>query len=140
MKLIRLYSILALTLILAGCGTLRLTPDGAYGRIDAARPAVTSGLTLGQQLVKIDQDIAGARSLIEAFLTWEKANRAGLKPEIVKFAAQLRVSGKASLQSAVKLRDAFEGDPNANNRNAIDTALNVIDALLLEVAKYRTGK
>ncbi len=145
MKLPKLLNVLLLaatiTLLVGceGCSSPRaLDPTGPYGRIDAARPVVESGLTLGQQLVQIDQNIIGAKSLLDGFMLWEHSNRAFIPSDAVKqFAKRLEVEGPRALQSATRLRDAYALDPSSGNRTALEASLAVVDALLLEVGLYR---
>lgn len=129
---------LGLLLLTTGCSQPRsLSPDGYYGRLDAARPAVTDGLTLGQQLVQIDQNIIGAKNLLDGFVLWEFTNRPFIQNEPLKaFANKVRKEAPGAIQSAVRVRDAYASDPSGG-RTKINAALAVLDSLLLELATHR---
>lgn len=123
---------LPLALLLGACGALNIAPDGPYGRV-----AVEQGETVARNLIGIDRTITGTRSLIETFLQWELANRATLDTGVKRFADNLRDEAPKALQSATALRDAYRLNPTKQNRSQAEAALDVLDKLLLELAKYR---
>lgn len=144
-KLLQTLLLVATLTLLVGCegctSARPLDPAGPYGRLDATRPAVESGLTLGQQLVQIDQNIIGARNLMDSFMQWEHQNRPFITNDAVKtFAARLETEGPKALQSATRLRDAYALDPSGGNRSALEASMSVLDALLLELGRYRPVK
>lgn len=76
--------------------------------------------------------------LLDAFVKWEAANRAALAkwPEIKKSADTIRADAKQWFSTANALHDAYAANPTDENRAALQKAINVIRAALVEANGY----
>lgn len=111
-----------------GCPSTQLDPAGVYQGSIAAYNA--------------DTTINTAYALMDNFLKWEFENRqvfAGT-PEVKKFADNIRANGRQWISTAITLNEAYKLDPTEENRSALDTALDIIDAALTEATKYMIKK
>ncbi len=114
--------ILPIILMLALCGCKSLDPTGAYK----------------SDKVLYDADLALLSSYegIHAFVTFEYNNRTTLKnPDMTAFADNLRRNFPKWWTSALALRDAYKGAPNAGTQ----TALQKIIATMREAAVQATA-
>lgn len=114
--------LLGAAIFTTGCNTLH--PDGVY-RGD-------------QVLHKSELTITTSYDLIRTYVTWEKANREQLTawPQIKRSADYMRANAKQWFATANVLHDAYAGDPTAENRDQLLTAVAVLQTALNEAAGY----
>jgi len=115
---------LAAALALAGCGTLE--PGGVY-RGDKV-------------LYDADVVIATSYDVIHTFVAWEYANREALasRPEVRRAADRMRAGAREWIGTALALRDAYAAQPADGTRDALQSALDVLRAALVEATRYLT--
>jgi len=121
----------------SGCGTLdKGTPDkpSPYGGVTATGEMKTPD----RVLYDADFAIATSYSTIRNFVKWELDNRAALAstPGVKKAADRLRAGAKEWFKSAVAVRDAYAANPTAENRSALQKALDVLQQAVLEANRY----
>ncbi len=122
-----------------GCGTLAPgTPDkpSPYGGVDATGAMKTPD----RMLYDADFAIATAYDALHGFVTFELQNRAALAgtPAIKEAADKIRAGSPKWFASAVAVRDAYAGNPSAENRTALQKALDVLAQAIVEANRYRT--
>lgn len=117
-----MLSMLAI-LLLAGCGTFKLAPAGAY----------TDSVTYGADL-----SITTSYDVLHAFVKWEHDNAAALAgtPEIHAAANNIRKNAKQWIGSAIALRDAYAASPTAGNKSSLQTGLEVLSAAVAQATTY----
>lgn len=116
-------------LLLAGC-LVSLT---------ACAPIDPQGVYAGDQfLQKSELTITTSYDVIHTYVIWEEANRAALAgvPEIKQSADAMRASSKQWFASANAIHDAYAANPTPDNRNALTTALAVLQTAMNEAVKY----
>ena len=106
-----------------GCGTL--APGGVY-----------SGDKL---LYETDVAIGTSYMVLDEFLKWELQNRSALTntPAIKQAADKIRLEAPKAFKSAIAVRDAYAISPNAENRTAVNRALDTIHSMFVEAVKLR---
>lgn len=108
-------------LLQTGCGTL--AKDGVY-QSDKA-------------LYSADMTIASSYDLLYRFVIFERQNRVVLaSPEIKAAADRIRLGAPTWFASALNLRDAYKLNPTGANRNALNSAMAVLHAAVLESTRY----
>lgn len=119
-----LFILLPSAFILGGCAPL--DPAGIYHG--------------DQALHKAELTITTSYDVIHTYVTWEMENRAALAayPEIKASADTMRLHAKEWFATAHALRDAYAASPTPGNRDALTTALAVLQTALNEAAKYMT--
>lgn len=107
---------------LTGCGTLE--PAGVYQG--------------DKVLYSADLTITTSYDLIHTYVSWEKENRAALQtwPQIRQSADVMRAKAPQWFSTAHALRAAYASSPTPENRDALQTALNVLHTALSEATKY----
>ena len=107
---------------LTGCGTLDKT--GAYGG--------------DKFLYDADLAIASSYEVLHSFVKFEHDNRASLAgtPEVAKYADVIRKGAPQWFGSAIALRDAYKGNPNAGTKSALQTALDVLREAVNQATRY----
>lgn len=116
------FSLAFMVLLLSACGTL--DPAGPYAG--------------DKILYEADQTIATSYAFLDTFVTWEKANAAGLtaQPAIHQAAEKIRREAPEWFKSAVTLRDVYAREPTPANRQSLAAILGVIQAALVEATHY----
>lgn len=124
-------------------GCARLSPGTAanpspYGGVSASGELKTPD----RILYDADFAIATAYDALHAFVKWEYDNRQALvgTPEIKQAADKIRAGAPAWFRSAVAVRDAYAVNPSADNRTALQRALDTLQQAIVEANKYRTAQ
>lgn len=118
-----------LTVYQAGCA--KLAPAGSYNG-DAF-------------LFQVEQTTVTGYALLHDFVTWEKANQTLLSatPGIHAAADNVRKHAKEWFATLNRLHDAYTANPTAENKAALQKALDVINQAVQEAlgyfAKYGPG-
>lgn len=118
----------------SGCGALN------PGTPDAPSPYVTTtGEAPDRVLYNADFGIAVAYDALHAFVKFEFDNRAAMAgtPAIKAAADKIRAGAPGWFKSAVAVRDAYASNPNAENRSALQQALDVLQTAIVEANRYR---
>ena len=107
---------------LVGCGTL--DPSGPYKG--------------DKVLYSTDLSLATSYDVLHGFVQWEWQNRAALASIPGLHAAADSVRGEAPgwFGRALALRDAYQGDPSAANRAALDKGLAVLEAAVSQAVAW----
>lgn len=117
---------IAISLMGSGCHR-NLSPDGVYKG--------------DQFLYETDNAISHTKKLLNDFVGWEKNNRLLLwqaDKGIKKAADHVRANAKKWVKSAINLREAYALNPSPENRSALQTTLNILEAALNEAVAYQT--
>jgi hypothetical protein len=111
---------------MGGCTNQQLEPQGVYQSL---------------AVYNAERTIVNSYLLMDNFLEWEHSNRASLAavPEIKQVADHIRANGQQWIETAIALNEAYKIDPSETNRTALEGALEVIDAALLEAVKYMSA-
>lgn len=117
-----LLSFLCLMASIAGCR--HLDPAGVY-QGDAV-------------LYHAELATPTAYELLHTFVSWEKQNRVALakRPAIRKHADYVRANAKQWFNTANALHDACKANPTQVNKDALTTALGVLEVALIEANGY----
>lgn len=102
-------------------------------------PLDPAGVYHGDQVLhKAELTITTSYDVIHTYVTWEKENRAALAayPEIKTSAEVMRAGAKQWFATANALHDAYAASPTPENRDALATALAVLQTALDEAVKY----
>lgn len=93
-----------------------------------------------QTLYQTDRVIDGSYDTLHDFVEWEYENRTALSkfPEITKTADKIRLHAQEWCDSAIRLRDAYRGNPNVRTRAELEQGADVLRQALAEVAIYRS--
>lgn len=115
---------LAAALLFAGTACAPLAPGGVYQG--------------DQVLHKAELITTTSYDVIHTYVTWEQENRAALArfPEIKQSADVMRRNAKQWFSTANALHDAYVANPTPENRDALNTALAVLQSALSEAVKY----
>jgi hypothetical protein len=122
MKKLLLPALLAILCCFTACR--QLDPAGVY---QSDQPLYNAHLT-----------IVTSYDVIHTFVTWEAQNRAALAkyPQITQAADAMRKNSKQWFTTAEALADAYKADPSQQNKDALTTALNVLQAALSQAAAH----
>lgn len=123
--LLMLLAVCAIPIVETGCKKTTLAPGGAYSEV-------------GVGAYQADLVIDAGRKTIDAFLSYETANRAALAsmPQITQTADRLRDTAPKALQSAVRANDAYKAAPDPTKRSALDDALRVLRQVAVEAGGF----
>ena len=120
-----LLLVTSLSLLVTACGTL--DPAGPY---EGNKVAYTYDLA-----------ITTCADVVEAFLTWEKSNRALLlvqAPEAVAAAKKIRVEYPVWSKSAAALSKAYQSVPSKETETQLVAAIRVLRQMMIESQSYMT--
>lgn len=111
-------------LLALGTGCRALAPQGVYKG--------------DQILYNAELVIPTAYEVVHSYVSWEKQNRKALTkwPEIRQSADYMRTNYKKYHATANALRDAYAISPTDENRAALEQALSVLRAALIEASQY----
>jgi hypothetical protein len=133
--------VLAAAVCLAGCNS----GCGVLDKGTKEKPSPYGGTnSLGELktpdriLYDADFSIATAYEVVHSFVKYEFDNRAALAatPKIKETADRIRAGAPGWFKSAVKVRDAYAKDPSADNRKALDKALDVLQQAVVEANRH----
>lgn len=112
---------LVLCFSVIGCGTLN-----------------KSGVYNGDKfLYSTDLTLVTSKDVLQAFVSWEKNNRAAINnPDIKKAADSIRLGAPKWYASALAVRDAYAANPSTDNKNAVVSVLAVIQAAVTQASSY----
>lgn len=105
------------------------------------RTLETGGVYQGDKvLYEADKLISTSHDLMQEFINWEKNHRAVLAqyPQIRQLADKMFTEGPPAFASAVALRDLYAGDPNVENRDKLQLAIDLLRGLTREATKWMT--
>lgn len=120
-----MISIISVPIFTTGCGHTPVLPtsDPNY-RGDAI-------------LYQAERTTVNAYKLMDAFATWELNFRSVLPVEVSRAADVMRKNGRNWINTAIAARDAYAASPgDPGKKDALNTALNVIDVALSQAAIY----
>ncbi len=121
---IALTAIMAALLFIGGAltGCRSLDPAGVYQS--------------DQVLYNAHLSITTSYDVIHTFVTWEYQNRAVLAkfPKVRETADAFRKNSKQWFTTAEAMADAYKADPSQQNKDALTTALNILNAALNQAA------
>jgi hypothetical protein len=124
----QLNPLLFATLLLFGCQTPALDPDGVY-----------KGDLF---LYRAEQTVNTAYGSMDTFLRWEHSSRAAfslpphVRVPIKKAADHLRLNGKGWIESATRLVEVYKARPTLKNQESLDEILSMLRGALDEAARY----
>lgn len=116
-----LFVSLAILAIPIGCAT-RLDPEGVYKG--------------DKVLYNADRVINSSYRIVHDFVTWEQQYRNSLPADVSRAADRVRQNARATIQSAVNVREAYAQNPTDSAKSGLIRAIDVLQALLDEALGY----